>query len=165
MNPTIVRRIGPVARFGISEDALHRTPAYTQCQLPRPRPTIFQRATPWWTWVLLLAALPAAVAIVAAPRARADTVEDVAYLATLDVFGVTYPSGPAAISLGHGVCDALSEGIPDGRIAQALMQGGDYDTSAARTIIGAAIGAYCDHYMPASPSSTTGIGRVGGALR
>jgi hypothetical protein len=170
---------GPVQKWGISEDALaeHQQRRHIHVSISEPRRAwlrlwwwrrLWYRATPWWTFIALLAVVPAAVAL--APRAAADPIQDAAYLSTLDVFGVHYTSESLMIALGHSVCDSLNQGIPPNRITRAVMQGGDFNRDDAMTVFGAAIGAYCDDYVTASQPASNGIGThlgaaMGGVLR
>jgi hypothetical protein len=77
--------------------------------------------------------------------AKADVVTDIAYLATLDQFGVYYNTDQTAITLGHSVCDALASGLTPTTIVRIGQRTG-YSPTDAGYIVGAAIGAYCDQY-------------------
>jgi hypothetical protein len=128
-----------------------------------PHTPLWRALTPWW--VVALSPL-LIIPIGLAAQARADTPGDVAYLTTLDQFGVRYGSEDAAIALGHSVCDGLGAGILPRRVALLVADGG-YSVDDARTIVGASIGAYCDKYMPsATTASAPSIGAaMGGAIR
>lgn len=133
------------------------------CELPRPRPNVWQRSTPWWFWIIALFMMVTGVGLIAAAAAHADPIQDMAFLTTLDELGVTYPSEAQAVAIGHGVCDSLTAGVSPHRVVMSVMQGGNYDPNDAATILGAAIGSYCDDYV--STASVPISGHVGGVLR
>lgn len=127
----------------------------------RPQIRWWRALTPWWAVALSpLLIIPVGLAA----QAHADTSQDVAYLTTLDVFGVRYSNEPAAIALGHSVCDGLSVGITPNRIDLLIADGGGYSMGDARAIVGASIGAYCAQYMPPSntPAPAPAVGATGG---
>jgi hypothetical protein len=128
-----------------------------------PRPPLWRALTPWW--VIALSPL-LIIPIGLAAQARADTISDVAYLTTLDQFGVPYSSEAQAIAIGHSVCDVLDAGILPRRAALLVADGDGYSLHDANTVVGASIGAYCDKYAPSTttPSSTVGASMGGRIL-
>lgn len=81
--------------------------------------------------------------------AKADLAEDVAFITTLDVFGIDYDNSEAdAIALGHSICDALAAGHTPATIARVGQRDGGYSKIDSEHVVGAAIGAYCDEFGP-----------------
>lgn len=109
---------------------------------------LWRRATAWPV-IALMPLLLIPLILWLAPHARADAIQDVAYLSTLDQFGVTYSSEPAAIALGQGVCEVLDDGITPRRVDWVVADAGGYSPRDAEIIVGAAVGSYCQHHAGA----------------
>lgn len=77
--------------------------------------------------------------------AHATPQQDWAFIHTLDHFGIYYSSTAAAVDAGHALCDGLDAGLSVTALGVIAMNAG-YTTKDAGTIVGAAIGAYCDQY-------------------
>jgi Protein of unknown function (DUF732) len=96
-----------------------------------------------------LAAALAVCALALAPVARADTNDDT-YMQTLDNAGVGHLHQRAQlITLGHLVCDNISDGMRPIDVAKSIYASADISQHDAGAVVGAAIAAYC-------PSTTTG---------
>lgn len=80
------------------------------------------------------------------PVTPSVNVADAAYLLTLDRLGVRYSTGAAAINVGHLVCSAIDEGHTAMDVGFTIVASGNYDTSDAGHIVGAAVSAYCPQY-------------------
>ena len=93
-----------------------------------------------------------AAAILAAGPANADaeTVDEIAFISTLDSQGIYYSSEDAALTVGYAVCNALDAGASPTSIASTAVRstGGFYTYYQAGYITGAAIGAFCPEYAP-----------------
>lgn len=161
---------GPVAKWGLSEDAAHRGYAAVARDSRHTAADVraivngsgwraaWRRLTPWWVWVSLLAVAPTAVGVLVAPRAVAGPIEDYAFIVTLDEFGVLYSSEPAAIAAGISVCDQLDRAVSSAVVVGNFTAAG-YDLADARVIVGAAMGAYCPQHL-----AHVGSGAIGGAV-
>jgi hypothetical protein len=102
------------------------------------------RCTPWWfaAWLPLLL-IPATLWLT--PIVHADTIQDRAYIATLDEFGVYYSSERAAIDTAYSMCAAFDAGLSFNRVLNAAVAGG-FTVNTAASEIGAAIGIYCSEH-------------------
>src|SRR5258708_6626920 len=84
-------------------------------------------------------------AIAAAPAASADTVHEMAYITTLDHFGIQYSTEDAAIETGYAICNGFRQGLTvDDVISIGVKATGGYFTETdVAHIAGAASGALC----------------------
>jgi hypothetical protein len=82
-----------------------------------------------------------------AAEAHAGPVEEQAYLATLDHFGVPYSSASAAVAAGESVCDGLDAGLTLNQIAVIALDASGYTPRQVGYIVGASVGALCDEYL------------------
>lgn len=90
----------------------------------------------------------AAIALSSTPTAHADPNDDT-YFDILTSTGVPYISKQDSIAAGHGVCEALSEGLSEEAINGYLVGHSRLTEGQAGTLIGAAETQYCpDRYSP-----------------
>lgn len=94
----------------------------------------------------------AALATVAPAHADADTVNELAYISTLDEQGIYYSSEDAAINVGYAVCNGLDAGMPVTSVINTGLRAtrGMYSPYEVGFITGAAIAAFCPEYLPAA---------------
>lgn len=146
---------GPVAKWGLSEDAMHAR------RIRTGRPS----ARSWWqkfTHPLIIAALPLALipaGLLTSAPADADPLQDYAYISTLDQFGVYYTDEAVMVDIGESICDALDSGVSISKIVHAGIASG-YTRLDIEHIVGAAIGAYCGEHLGGGYIT----GSMGGAL-
>lgn len=92
----------------------------------------------------------AAAAVIAASPAHADaeTVEELAYIATLDSEHIYYSSEDAAIGLGRAICQGLDAGMSPTAIVATGLEAthGLYSPYEIGYITGASVGAFCPEY-------------------
>lgn len=91
--------------------------------------------------------------------AKADPVSDTAYLSTLDHFAVPYSTEGAVIDAGHAICDAFDSGLTFRRVGAIAMSSG-FTAEDAGHLIGAAVGSYCDQYIPLLRGEAAGTVRA-----
>ena len=104
------------------------------------------RAPTLWAAALVLVVALLAPAGAAAGYARSDpslSNTDIAFLGTLDHFGITYPSPSAAIAAGHAVCTLLDDGVKPYTVGLAVEKNSGLDIEHAAYFVGASIAAYC----------------------
>ena len=154
---------GPVAKFGLNEDAMHRMtanasrlPTRSELDNARARRTNTNR---WGTY--LIAAMPLLIIPVGlfapAPDAHANPFQDYGFLSTLDEYGVYYSSDSAAIAAGLSVCSQMDRGTSFTDVVRGFMRTG-WERQDAATLTAAAIGAYCPTYIPATDTAArTGV--------
>ncbi|HEY5854003.1 MAG TPA: DUF732 domain-containing protein [Aldersonia sp.] len=81
--------------------------------------------------------------------AQSYTASDLAYLAVLDDYAITYTSEDFAIDMGHEICYSMDQGASIYDVAVALEDYSSLSDHDNGVVIGAAIGAYCPEYTPA----------------
>lgn len=137
---------GPVRKWGTFEQrfAVANSLKAITPRIPWWRRMYRRITAPWWlaAWMPLLL-IPAGLWLT--PIVHADTIGDVAYISTLDYFGVEYGDTAIAIETGHTICDALDAGLtPDGVVR--IGQRAGWTGLDAAHIVGAAIGSYCPKF-------------------
>lgn len=102
---------------------------------------------------LLLVAALLAPAGAAAGYARSDPTvpsslssTDIAFLAVLDHYGITYPSPSAAIAGGHAICKLLDDGMKPYTVGLFVEKNSGLDMQHTAYLVGASIGAYCPEH-------------------
>lgn len=95
--------------------------------------------------LLILAAFGALI-VAAAPTARADTIDDMAFLQVIDEQGIGYTSATAVIAAGHEVCADLAQGYSVGDVIRHIFIVTPLSLDNAAFFTGAATGAYCPRF-------------------
>ncbi|MEW5810307.1 MAG: DUF732 domain-containing protein [Actinomycetota bacterium] len=160
---------GPVAKFGLNEDAMHRlspNAARTAEHVDHlgRRVKTYRFGGKFWSArlrlvfrsPLLIAAMPLLIIPVGifapAPDAHANPFQDYGFLSTLDEYGVYYSSDSAAIAAGLSVCSQLDRNATFTDVVRGFMRTG-WERHDAATLTAAAIGAYCPKYIPATDTA------------
>ncbi|MHA0288310.1 DUF732 domain-containing protein [Mycobacterium sp. C3-094] len=151
---------GPVQKFGLSEDAMHRLSPNAARAADR-LDDLGRARDRWGTY--LIAAMPLLIIPVGlfapAPDAHANPFQDYGFLSTLDEYGVYYSSDGAAIAAGLSVCSQLDNESTFTDVVRGFMRAG-WERHDAATLTAAAIGAYCPSYIPATDTAATSNGTV-----
>lgn len=80
-----------------------------------------------------------------APRAHADT-NDAAFLATLDIGGITYPDTAYAIRAGHFVCALFEAGKTRQTVYDVVAVDSGMSWIEAPYFVGASTASYCPRF-------------------
>ena len=105
----------------------------------------------WPGRAVLFAVSVPAIALGAAPAARADPTDD-AFIAVLKASGILHESNQAAIAAGRFVCQQLEAGVPQDEIATDVMNSSGLDGPHAGHFVAVAERAYCPHFADIPPS-------------
>jgi hypothetical protein len=82
---------------------------------------------------------------VAAPSARADSVDDL-FLAAVKGHGINFASSQNALLAAHQVCDELDSGRAKSDVANDVMSSSNLDGYHAGYFVGASVAAFCPRH-------------------
>lgn len=103
-------------------------------------------------WAALAAA---AVSLCGAVPAHAS-INDDAFIATLEKLDIPYGSAQAAIEAGHATCSLLDSGLDVVQVSAMLQTRADMSPHQADEFVGASVGAYCPQYADQITGQSSG---------